>query len=257
MGSLISALLFNFVSINYSFDHLQIKLHVIFIDRVASTQRVETAKYFLSAGEFDLRTLQQGDMKIQFFKANKIIKHPSFISAEEGNDIALVYLDREANWTDVIRPICLAADQDLSFAGVMATVAGWGTTELDEAGKGKNASDILKNVDLPIIHNKQCKQWMEEELGRAVSVVDTVMCAGLKQGGRDTCTGDSGGPLMVKHWSGRYVQAGIPSWGFSCGRAKLPGVYTRIASHIDWIVSIIEKQKFIETNQMFSRNEIR
>jgi secreted trypsin-like serine protease len=196
------------------------------------------------------------DPKIQILKAEKIINHPSFTSLENGSDIALVYLDREVNWSGVVKPICLAADEDLSFAGVVGTVAGWGAIELDEEDESKATSNILKNVDVPIIHNKQCKQWLEEELGETVSLIDSLMCAGLKQGGRDACQGDSGGSLMVKHWSGRYVSAGIVSWGYSCGKPKLPGVYTRVASHINWIIATIAKQKFIENNQMFFRNDI-
>ena len=110
---------------------------------------------------------------------------------------------------------------------------------------------------MPIIHNKLCKLWFEEEYNQTFSsIIDSIMCAGLKDGGSDSCQGDSGGPLMVKHWSGRYVSAGIVSWGISCAKPKLPGVYTRTASHIDWVVSTIAKQKFVEDNQMLFRNDI-
>lgn len=173
---------------------------------------------------------------------------------EKGYDIALIYLDREVNWSDSVKPICLAADEHLSFAGAIATVAGWGMTNNDKSSNNLTMSHVLKNVDVPIIYNKQCQQWFEEEYNGTVYIPDTVVCAGLKQGGIDTCQGDSGGPLMVKHWSGRYVQAGIVSWGIGCALPKLPGIYTRVASHIDWILATIAKQKFEENNQMFFRS---
>ncbi len=38
---------------------------------------------------------------------------------------------------------------------------------------------------------------------------------GYSEGGRDTCAGDSGGPLIAKMKdSGRYEQIGVTSWGY-------------------------------------------
>lgn len=46
--------------------------------------------------------------------------------------------------------------------------------------------------------------------------------------------GDSGGPLVC----GDVVE-GIVTWGSRvCGNRKKPGVYTRVASYIDWIKNI-------------------
>ena len=197
------------------------------------------------------------------YKAEQIINHPYFAginAIDKGNDIALVYLDKDVEWSHSVKPICLAADEQLSFAGAIGTVAGWGMTnerKMDDKGTNMTMSPVLKNVEVPIIYNRQCQQWFEEEYNETVHIPDTVMCAGLKQGGRDTCQGDSGGPLMVKHWTGRYVEAGIVSWGIGCALPKLPGIYTRVASHIDWIVATIAKQQFLEHNQIFFRNYFR
>ncbi|CAB1341371.1 unnamed protein product [Coregonus sp. 'balchen'] len=60
------------------------------------------------------------------------------------------------------------------------------------------------------------------------------MCAGFWEGGKDTCQGDSGGPL-VRLSAGQFVQVGITSFGKGCGREVFPGVYTRLASYMDFI----------------------
>ena len=66
-----------------------------------------------------------------------------------------------------------------------------------------------------------------------------VMCAGFEKGGKDSCQGDSGGPLMIKE-DGRLVVVGVVSAVIGCARPKLPGIYSRVNSYIDWIKSNVD-----------------
>ena len=60
-----------------------------------------------------------------------------------------------------------------------------------------------------------------------------MLCAGVPEGGKDTCSGDSGGPIFTQDG----VQVGVVSWGFGCARPGLPGVYARVSGAYDWIVN--------------------
>ncbi|XP_018562107.1 transmembrane protease serine 4-like [Anoplophora glabripennis] len=68
-----------------------------------------------------------------------------------------------------------------------------------------------------------------------------MICAGSSIESRDTCKGDSGGPLQVYHDKSQGIRCmydivGVTSFGKSCGLAKnLPGVYTRVSAYIKWI----------------------
>nr|CAH7735497.1 unnamed protein product [Callosobruchus chinensis] len=65
------------------------------------------------------------------------------------------------------------------------------------------------------------------------------MCAGGERG-RDSCRGDSGGPLMSYEQNGadqNWYAVGVVSFGPSpCGMENWPGVYTRVGSYMQWIV---------------------
>lgn len=70
-------------------------------------------------------------------------------------------------------------------------------------------------------------------------IVDSQICAGGEKG-KDSCRGDSGGPLMGNYKDGQgnsytYL-AGLVSYGPSpCGMEGWPGVYTRVSNYVDWI----------------------
>lgn len=53
--------------------------------------------------------------------------------------------------------------------------------------------------------------------------------------------GDSGGPLLVTH-DGHATLVGIVSFGYGCGNAAYPGIYTRIFWHVSWIKNEIKKR---------------
>ena len=58
-----------------------------------------------------------------------------------------------------------------------------------------------------------------------------MICAGdTKNGGKDACKNDSGGPMVANN-----ILYGIVSWGEGCGNAKYPGIYTNVAKLRSWI----------------------
>jgi len=79
---------------------------------------------------------------------------------DAGRDMALIYLDREVNWSQFVKPVCLANDPSSSFADKTATVVGWGTQTEDTSEKLK--ATVLQKVDIPIISNSKCQEWYEK-----------------------------------------------------------------------------------------------
>lgn len=163
----------------------------------------------------------------------KVIPHKDYQpeSSLRRHDIALLRLKDEAPYNDFIRPICLpTSDIALSKEAPMLVVSGWGA--VDET---KSSSNVKLQVDLPYIKPEEC-QKPYNVAGRKVKLWEGQLCAGGVEG-KDSCKGDSGGPLMADN--GRiYTAVGVVSFGPSpCGLENVPGVYTKVYQYLPWIRS--------------------
>ncbi|XP_062707054.1 transmembrane protease serine 9 [Aedes albopictus] len=156
-------------------------------------------------------------------RVKRLVRHRGFDSRTLYNDVAVLTMDQPVQFTKSVRPICLPTG-GADSRGATATVIGWGS--LQENGPQPS---ILQEVNLPIWSNTDCSR----KYGAAApgGIIESMLCAG--QAAKDSCSGDSGGPLMVN--SGRWTQVGIVSWGIGCGKGQYPGVYSRVTSFMPWI----------------------
>ncbi|KAF7711969.1 hypothetical protein HF521_000980 [Silurus meridionalis] len=167
-----------------------------------------------------------------FSRCNSGDGSPSYNSATQNNDIALLRLNSSVNFTDYIRPVCLAG-QGSSFPDKTSCwITGWGSIA---SGVQLPAPGVLQEAMVPTINTQIC----DFLLGFG-SITPNMMCAGYYQGGKDTCQGDSGGPLVTKQGA-VWVQAGITSWGRGCALSYSPGVYTQVSQYQTWLSSVISQ----------------
>ena len=94
----------------------------------------------------------------------------------------------------------------------------------------------LREGGLQILTSETCRA--PEYWGDHKDLHDRVFCAHDLE--RKTCVGDSGGPVVQGQRLEDLTLVGISSWGsVRCAADGKPGVYTRIASHADWIKRVI------------------
>jgi secreted trypsin-like serine protease len=90
-------------------------------------------------------------------------------------------------------------------------------------------------VNVQVVSNAACQRAFPSK-----KITTTQICAGGEEG-KDSCGGDSGGPLMKTHVIGKkqfWYLVGLVSYGSSnCGTKDLPGVYTRLSEYMAWIES--------------------
>ncbi|GCB69951.1 hypothetical protein scyTo_0012519 [Scyliorhinus torazame] len=120
-------------------------------------------------------------------------------------------------------------------AGTKCSVAGWGWTNL----KVPKLSDTLREANIIIIDRRKCNSRKYYHYDPFIT--KDMLCAGDKKARRDSCNGDSGGPLMCKTsmFRKKYIYRGIVSAGDECAKRKKPGIYTRLSEKfLKWINNI-------------------
>nr|XP_037845317.1 transmembrane protease serine 11B [Chlorocebus sabaeus] len=161
-------------------------------------------------------------------KVQNIIFHENYSSPGLHDDIALVQLAEEVSFTKYVRRICLPEAKMKLSENDSVVVTGWGTLNMNGS-----FPVILQEAFLKIIDNKICNA----PYAYSGFVTDTMLCAGFMSGEADACQNDSGGPLAYPDSRNIWHLVGIVSWGDGCGKKNKPGVYTRVTSYHNWIIS--------------------
>uniref|UniRef100_A0A6P7FL11 CLIP domain-containing serine protease n=1 Tax=Diabrotica virgifera virgifera TaxID=50390 RepID=A0A6P7FL11_DIAVI len=171
---------------------------------------------------------------IQNLAIEEIIPHPEFNPNVIANDIGLLRVSRMNINAENARPVCLPLGEHRLDEFRRVTVTGWGYTDSYAEVK----TDVLQKVDLPIVPINRCREAYKGQSSKA-RLTYKQLCAG-GQNNQDACPGDSGGPLQVARLvdgSARYIQHGVVSFGpRECGFEGFPGIYTRVAYYMDWIL---------------------
>jgi len=155
-------------------------------------------------------------------RVRSITRHKSFDPVNLHYDIALITLATPVSFRNGLSPVCIYNERHpTENYGKQATVLGWGNLEPGSYHR----PEVLHKATLQIKSLDDCRRNFGNSAPGGIR--DHFICAHAP--GRDACSGDSGGPLMINS-----CQVGIVSWGIGCATHNY-GVYTRIASFQTWI----------------------
>eukprot|EP00727_Mastigamoeba_balamuthi_P009316 m51a1_g5006 putative chymotrypsin-like elastase family member 3b (297) ;mRNA; r:240444-241592 len=155
-----------------------------------------------------------------------VYTHPDFEPNVLG-DVSLIKLQAPVEGVP-LAPLPQADYPDLSD-GTKVWSIGWGAVYT-----GGPESPVLMEVKMPIIDRDRCRRvynW--------TTIPDSQLCTVYKEGGRNYCNGDSGGPIVYFDKDGNAVQVGLTSWvsGAGCSWPGDPSASTRVSSFRGWIDS--------------------
>ncbi|KAJ5665517.1 trypsin-like cysteine/serine peptidase domain-containing protein [Penicillium maclennaniae] len=163
-------------------------------------------------------------------KVAKVTQHSEFDAKTIKNDIAVLKLASSLEFGSTISAVELPSSaDDTPQVGTRCSVTGWGSTS---AGGGSIPANLLVAYVNIVDHEKCVEEYVDRH-----QVDDSMICAGVKFGGKDACQGDSGGPLVD---SSTKKQVGVVSWGFGCGKHSHDGVYASTAAYLDWIQEAVQ-----------------
>lgn len=183
--------------------------------------------------------------------AASVIVHPGYNQLTNANDIALIQLDEPATIGSDLQPGVLATPgtdeqtEELSSYNDILSALGWGVVTYDDPERQQPVYSLdLQEVALDYVPNSTCQNNYNLN-GNGESILNSMLCAnepapdGNPNGdpfGEDSCQGDSGGPLFLTETAlNDSPQVGVTSFGYDCGDADLPGVYTRVSQYLGWI----------------------
>ncbi|KAL4112620.1 hypothetical protein QTP88_016370 [Uroleucon formosanum] len=184
-------------------------------------KKITKSEFVVRLGEYDIKIFNETRPTDRVVTDIRI--HPDYEQSTHANDIALLRLKVPVKYNSFVQPVCLPT-KNMEVHNKNAIVAGWGQVVY----KG-NVSAVLLEVTVPIWEHEKCVKAFSQPIFK------TNLCAGAYEGGKDSCKGDSGGPLFFQREDGRWTSVGIVSWGISCGEVGFPGVYTKVTSHLKWI----------------------
>ncbi|KAM5193593.1 granzyme A-like isoform 2-T2 [Mantella aurantiaca] len=163
----------------------------------------------------------------QVFRHPTGYSHPQYNKTNYFNDLKLYKLSRPAKLGKAVKLLPLPKTFDDLEEGTVCETAGWGKTEIDDD------SNVLLEVNVTVLNRKKCA---DRYINKEYKITENMMCTSVGPKGQDTCSGDSGGPLICNG-----VFSGVTSFGpKKCGQPNEASVFTRLTQeYINWINSKI------------------
>ncbi|XP_034481150.1 seminase [Drosophila innubila] len=168
-------------------------------------------------------TSEQGDQNAIIRMVNLVATPPGFSMKTMNMDVAALLLDQEMSGPSV-QTIKLAAQP--APPGKLVKVSGWGAVSTKSSQTARQVHSVL----MPMWSTAACRSAYRGKQ----HITRSMVCAS-KPYQRDSCDGDSGGPMVYR---GELV--GIVSFGFECA-SQLPGVYTSVPVVRRWFFDMVEE----------------
>lgn len=203
---------------------------------------MKTTQFLVRIGSLDItpgrgKTSSEQPMER---RVETVLMHPSYNGRLQNADLALLVLDSEVQLEASLRPAACLPQGGAKPEAQTGVILGWGHNAF-----GGKLQKQLQEADVPLVDNKDCDEAYRSLHGYQTvfrkGVDQDFLCAGNRShGGVDACQHDSGGPLAVRaSRDGKSVWelVGVVSFGVQCGTPSYPGVYSRVATFVPWILS--------------------
>ncbi|XP_028898065.2 serine protease Hayan [Zeugodacus cucurbitae] len=169
-------------------------------------------------------------------KIQAVHVHPEFSLFSAYNDIGLVELESDINYSSLVYPVCLFTGAEIPLNNTKLYATRW----------GGNGERIVGVVPMRILPPSLCRDAYSDFKDRRIAdgIQATHLCAHTVNQSVDTCGNTANGPMVLVEDEGlnKYRLVGIDSFGLHCGSHK-PDVFTRVSEYLDFIEGIVWPSK--------------
>jgi len=185
-------------------------------------RRLEGEELEIYVGRHHMNESEAGS---QTLRVEKIISHEGYKWPDIRDDIALIKVKPAIIMSRTVRAACLPRNDPT--VGQVCVVTGWGMTATTRS------SEYLQEVFMPIVDQPYCARTYKNRIDADLVITNTQICSGST--GKDSCVGDSGGPLACRKGSIWTLNGVVSAGPTNCATKGIPGIYTRVTSYTKWI----------------------
>ncbi|XP_040596263.1 serine protease 46 isoform X2 [Mesocricetus auratus] len=171
---------------------------------------------------------------------SSIVIHEKF-NSQMSYDIAILKLKHPVAWSPLVQPICLPTTNFKPTIGSMCWVIGWGQEKTKGAPKTPYS---LQGLAVRIVNNEICNHRYQFLLmkNQKKFIGNDMLCTS-SEWGLDTCQ-DTSSSSLVCQMNKTWIQMGVVSWNFGCGRRRFPSIYTSTSHFTQWVKRQIGDMRF-------------
>lgn len=159
------------------------------------------------------------------FEVTKRILHPYRVGFTYNNNIALLRLARNVQYSDVIRPICLPDHTNLSpiKSGTTLFVSGWNDQFFVKGNTTK------RKISTTLITNEQCGGLLR------TTITPYNLCTiGRRNNTESQCYLDKGGPLVFPYKNQWFLEGVLSEFAGRCDNSA-PLIFMKVFQYLEWI----------------------
>lgn len=128
----------------------------------------------------------------QIIAIKEIIVHPNFDKIKLVNDFALLKFQEPIEFSKSVQPAKLPEEFDELPDGTECIVSGWGKMEKQEKPRD------LRSVTVYVVNSETCQNNYNTTHVK-FRIASSMLCAGVPEGLKDSCSGDSVSLLSVNY----------------------------------------------------------
>lgn len=162
---------------------------------------------------------------LSWIRTEEAIVHPNYNLDSRENDIAVLVVPVQFQWSEYVRPAILPpTTQQLPLANEQGAIVGFGWTGSD----GVQANQLQAGF-VRVLPDDQCQHIIAVSFPNHFCAHDAIVPANI-------CQGDLGGGFLT-HYRHKLILVGINSILLEGCNTAWPSAYTRIYPYLSWIAT--------------------